>query len=160
MPESLGTTNTMLAVIAAVSVIQGLVFIGLGVAGWKIYRLATDTLREIDEKRVKPIAAKVEGLVDRAHQVTDRVHHLTERVQQRAGQVEEKATQVKTQVSDTAHRVASAVTGLRAALVNALTTDEGNGHSRHSRFAHPPRTSAEGGYFHHEESRDVREGGF
>ena len=142
MPESLGTTNTMLAVIAAVSVIQGLVFIGLGFAGWKIYRLATDTLREIDEKRVKPIAAKVEGLVDRAHQVTDRVHHLTERVQQRAEQVEHRAAQVKTTVNDTAHRVAGAVSGLRAALVNALTTEKSDGR------------------FHQAESRNMREGGF
>jgi uncharacterized protein YoxC len=160
MPDSLGATNTMLAVIAAVSVIQGLVCIGFGVAGWKIYKLATGTIREIDEKRVKPIAAKVEGLVDRAHQVTDRVHQLTERVQQRAEKVEETATHVKSSVTDTVHRVSDAVTGLRAALINALTTDEGDGHRHHSRFAHPPRTAAEGGYFHHEETRDVRGGGF
>lgn len=159
MPESLGTTNTMLAIIAVVSIIQGLVFIGLGIAGWKIYSLATRTIREIDEKRVQPIAAKVDALVDRAHQVTDRVHHLTERVQHRAEKVEETASHVRTSVGSTMTRVADAVTGLRASLVNALTTDEGNGHG-HSRFSHPPRAAAEGGYFHHEETRNVREGGF
>ena len=146
MPGSLDTTNTMLAIIAAVSLLQGLVLIGIGVAGWKIYRLATQTLREIDERRVKPIAAKVEGLVDRAHHVTDRVHQITERVQKRAekvdaaiddavGRVNHTATGVKSGVSDTVHRVAGAVTGLRAALVDALTTGErpgGNGHDRHS----------------------------
>jgi uncharacterized protein YoxC len=129
-----------------VSLLQGLVLIGLGVAGWKIYRLATGTIREIDERRVKPIAAKVEGLVDRAHHVTDRVHQITERVQKRAekvdaaiddavGRVNHTATGVKSGVADTVHRVAGAVTGLRAALVDALTTDDrprGNGHDRHS----------------------------
>ena len=146
MPGSLDTTNTMLAIIAAVSLLQGLVLIGLGVAGWKVYRLATQTIREIDERRVKPIAAKVEGLVDRAHNVTERVHHITERVQKRAekvdaaiddavGRVSHATTGVKSGVSDTVTRVAGAVTGLRAALVDALTTDErriGNGHDRHS----------------------------
>lgn len=160
MPESMGTTNTMLAIIAAVSVIQGLVFIGLGVAGWKIYRLATETIREIDEKRVKPIAAKVDGLLDRAHQVTDKVHQMTERVQHGAGKVEEGAAHVKDSVAQTVHRVSGAVTGLRAALVNALTTDEGNGSRHHSRFAQPPRPNVEGGHFHHEDTRNVREGGF
>ena len=151
MPDSLGATNTMLAVIAAVSVIQGLVFIGLGVAAWKVYKLATQTIREIDERRVKPIAAKVEGLVDRAQQVTDRVHQMTERVQKKAEQVEETATHVRSSVSDTVHRMSDAVTGLRAALVNALTTGEGDGHRHQSRFAHSHR---------HDESRNVREGGF
>ena len=143
MPGSLDTTNTMLAIIAAVSVLQGLVLIGLGVAGWKIYKLATDTIREIDEKRVQPIAQKVNGLVDRAHQVTDRVHAITERVQHRAekveaaienavGRVNHTATGVKSEVTGTVERVAGAVSGLRSALVNALTTEErkrGNGHA-------------------------------
>ena len=144
MPGSLDTTNTMLAIIAAVSVLQGLVLIGLGVAGWKIYTLATATIREIDERRVKPIAAKVEGLVDRAHQVTDRVHDLTDRVQKRAekvehaiddavGRVNHTATAARSGMADTVERVTGAVSGLRAALVNALTTEEtprrGNGHA-------------------------------
>ena len=155
MPGSLDTTNTMLAIIAAVSLLQGLVLIGIGVAGWKVYRLATQTIREIDERRVKPIAAKVEGLVDRAHHVTDRVHQITERVQKRAekvdaaiddavGRVNHTATGVKSGVADTVHRVAGAVTGLRAALVDALTTDErprGKGHDRH-----PHSQDSQGGF--------------
>lgn len=142
MPASLDTTNTMLAIIAAVSLLQGLLIIGMGIAGWKLYRLATTTLREIDERRVRPIAAKVDGLVDRAHQITERVHHITERVQKRAekvdavidetvGRVGETATGVRMGVADTVHRVSGAMTGLRAALVDALTTGEGNGHARH-----------------------------
>jgi uncharacterized protein YoxC len=146
MPGSLDTTNTMLAIIAAVSVLQGLVLIGLGVAGWKIYKLATETLRQIDEKRVQPIAAKVNGLVDRAHQVTDRVHAITERVQHRAekveaaidgavGRVNHTATEVRSNVTGTVERFAGAVSHLRSALVDALTTEErerGNGHARQS----------------------------
>ena len=174
MPGSLDTTNTMLAIIAGVAVLQGLLLLGLGFAGWKIYRLATDTIREIDERRVKPLAAKVDGLVDRAHQLTDKVHGLTDRVQQRAsrveaaiddtvGRVSHTATDVKSNVTDTVTRVSHAVSGLRAALVNALTTEEreprGNGHAQHSRTVHDPATGAHL-HLHTDKTRAVREGGF
>ncbi len=165
MPGSLDTTNTMLAIIAGVALLQAIVIIGLGFAGWKIYRLATETIREIDERRVKPLAAKVDGLLDRAHQVTDRVHEMTDRVNH-------TATAAKTSVSETVHKVSGAVGGIRAAIVNALTT-EGNGHRQAQRFAHtaaatsgvqpavhPPAPAPGVAHLDNEEARRVREGGF
>ena len=135
MPGSLDTTNTMLAIIAAVSVLQGLVLLGMGFAGWKIYRLATETIREIDEKRVKPLAAKVEAVVDKAHGLTERVHQITDRVQHRVERVEaafdhtvnrvsNTTTGVKTSVGDSVHRVSDAVTSIRSLIFNALTTEK------------------------------------
>lgn len=151
MPGSLDTTNTMLAIIAGVALLQAIVIIGLGFAGWKIYRLATETIREIDERRVKPLAAKVDGLLDRAHQVTDRVHEMTDRVTH-------TATAAKTSVNDTVHKVSGAVGGIRAAIVNALTT-EGNGH-RHPPAVYPPAPAPGVAHPDNEEARRVREGGF
>jgi uncharacterized protein YoxC len=175
MPGTLDTTNTWLFVIAMVSVLQGLLIIGLGIAGWKIYRAATATMREIDEKRIKPIAAKVDGVVDRVHQITDRLHRRAERVEaaidDTVDRVNHATTGVKSSVSDTVHKVTDAVTGLRAALINALTTEEGggNGRSRHSRLAHDPLEApgparvvpmGERGHLDDEGARQVREGGF
>lgn len=174
MPGTLDTTNTWLFVIAMVSVLQGLVIIGLGIVGWKLYRAATATMRDIDEKRIKPIAAKVDGVLDTVHQITDRLSRRAERVEaaidDTVGRVNDTATGVKSSVSDTVHRVSDAVTGLRAALVNALTTDDGgNGRPRHSRFEHDlsanpgaPRVvpMGERGHLHDDETRQVREGGF
>lgn len=141
MPGSLDTTNTMLAIIAAVSVLQGLVLIGVGIFGWKMYRSATSLMREIDEKRVKPLAAKVDGILDQ-------VHHLTARVNQRAQKVDaalddtldrvtDAASDVKSGVTGTIFRVVSAVTGARAALADALTSSEG-GRNGQARPAAPP----------------------
>ena len=135
MPGSLDTTNTMLAIIAAVAVLQGLVLLGMGFAGWKIYRLATGTIREIDEKRVKPLVAKVDGILDKANGLTDRVHQITDRVQHRVERVEaafdhtvnrvsNTTTGVKTSVGDSVHRVSDAVTSIRSLIVNALTTEK------------------------------------
>jgi uncharacterized protein YoxC len=175
MPGTLDTTNTWLAIIAAVAVLQGLVIIGLGIAGWKIYRAATAAMRDIDEKRIKPIAAKVDSVIDRVHQITDRVHQRAERVEaaidDTVGRVNHATTGVKSSVSETVHKVSDAVTGLRAALVNALTTEESgaNGRSGHSRFAHDPSVApgparvvpmGERGHIDDDGTRQVREGGF
>lgn len=127
MPGSLDTTNTMLAIIAAVSVLQALVLIGAGIMGLKLYRTATETLRELDERRVKPLAARVDGILAQ-------VQHLTDRVQQRAakveaaiddtvGRVDQTATKVRSSVHETVHAVSEAVTGIRSAIVNVLTTE-------------------------------------
>jgi uncharacterized protein YoxC len=127
MPGSLDTTNTMLAIIAAVSVLQALVLVGAGIVGLKLYRTATETLRELDEKRVKPLAAKVDGILATVHQLTDRVQRRAEKVEaaidETVGRVDHTATKVRSSVNDTVRNVSEAVTGIRSAIVNVLTTD-------------------------------------
>ncbi|MBA3948807.1 MAG: hypothetical protein H0X44_02550 [Acidobacteria bacterium] len=127
MPGSLDTTNTMLAIIAAVSVLQALVLIGAGIVGFKLYRTATETLREIDERRVKPLAAKVDGILAQVHSVTDRVQQRAAKVEaaidDTVGRVDQTATKVRSSVNDTVHAVSEAVTGIRSAIVNVLTTE-------------------------------------
>ena len=143
MPGSLDTTNTMLAIIAAVSVLQALVLLGVGIAGFKLYKSATETLRELDEKRVKPLAAKVDGILVQVHAITDRVQRRAEKVEAAIDDtvrgVDETATKVKTSVNDTVHRVSEAVTGIRAAIVNVLTTEPDSSRPN-GRIAHPVMT--------------------
>jgi outer membrane murein-binding lipoprotein Lpp len=163
MPGSLDTTNTMLAIIAAVMVLQGLVMLGLGLAGWKIYRAATETLRELDERRIKPLATKVETILDRVHALTDRVHQRAEKVEaaieDTVARVNHTTTGVKSTVADSVHRVSDAVTSIRSLIVNALTT-EGNGH-RHQARVEGDTAAAAGtqGHVHYDDTRRVREGG-
>ena len=160
MPGSLDTTNTMLAIIAAVSVLQGLVLLGVGFAGWKIYKAATETLRELDEKRVKPLTAKVETILDSVHRLSDRVHQRAEKVEaaidDTVNRVNQTTPGVKTSVSDSVHRVSDAVTGIRSLIVNALTTED-NGR-RHQAPRAVPTSGRE--HVHYDETREVREGGF
>ena len=160
MPGSLDTTNTMLAIIAAVSVLQGLVLLGVGFAAWKIYKAATATLHELDEKRVKPLTAKVETILDSVHRLTDRVHQRAEKVEaaidDTVTRVNQTTSGVKDAVSDSVHRVSDAVTSIRSLIVNALTT-EGRG----PRYQAPRAVPTSGpDHIHHEDTRQVREGGF
>lgn len=165
MPGTLDTTNAMLAIIAAVSVLQGLVLIAVGIAGFKLYRTVTATLREIDEKRVQPLTAKVDGILSQVHQLGERVQRRAEKVEaaidDTVGKVDHTAARVKSSVNDTVRNVADAVTGIRAAIVNVLTTESdrgGNGH--HRQPPPPPLPMTPAGRDPLQTHDTVREGGF
>ena len=165
MPGTLDTTNTMLAIIAAVSVLQGLVLIAVGIAAFKLYRTVTATLREIDEKRVQPLAAKVDGILSQVHQLGDRVQRRAERVEAAidgtVDKVDHTAARMKSSVNDTVRHVADAVTGIRTAIVNVLTSEPdrgGNGHYRQP--APPPFPATPVGGDTPQTHEHVREGGF
>ena len=165
MPGTLDTTNVMLAIIAAVSVLQGLVLVAVGVAGFKLYRTVTATLRELDERRVKPLTAKVEAILAQVHQLGDRLQRRAERVDaaidETVGKVDQTTARVKSSVNDTVHRVTDAVSGIRAAIINVLTTEpdrpRGNGHDR---LPHPPPPVDSTGRDSLHTQGHVREGGF
>ena len=165
MPGTLDTTNVMLAIIAAVSVLQGLVLVAVGIACFKLYRTVTVTLRELDERRVKPLTAKVDGILTQVHQLGDRLQRRAEKVEaaidETVGKVDHTTARVKSSVNDTVHRVTDAVTGIRAAIVNVLTSEpgrpRGNGHDR---LPHPPLPVDSTGRDTLHTQGQVREGGF
>ncbi|MDQ3068872.1 MAG: hypothetical protein M3R55_03980 [Acidobacteriota bacterium] len=170
MPGSLDTTNTMLAIIAAVSVLQGLVLLGIGIAALKLYKAATVSMREIDERRVKPLMAKVEGITAKAEGILDQVQHLTARVQRKAEKVEaafdgtvervdETAHKVRSSVNDTVHRVTDVVGGLRSAIVSALTTEGRTTPAQIQQFPPVAASRERLDNLDNTDSRQVRQGG-
>jgi len=166
MPE-LETTNVLLGVMAAVSVLQALVLIGAGIVGFRLYRKVTATLEELDEKRVRPLTARVDSILTQVHQLGERINRRAERIDtaidETAAKVDQTATRVRSSVGDTVHRVAEVVTGLRGAIVNVLTTErethetQGNGHAAAAPYPYPGMPPA-GGMADTQER--VREGGF
>lgn len=142
MPASLDTTNTMLAIIAAVSVLQGLVLIAVCVAGFKMYRSVTAALNEFDAQHVKPLSAKVDAVLTQAHQLGDRLQRRAEKldtaIDETVVRVDQTTARVKSSVNDTVHRVTDAVSGIRAAIINALTSEPVRGGNGHDRHAHSP----------------------
>lgn len=164
MPETLETTNVLLAIMAAVSVLQGLVLIGIGIAGFKLYRKVNATLQELDEKRVRPLTARVDGILAQVHQLGDRINRRAERIdaaiEETTAKVDQTATRVRSSVGDTVHRVADVVTTLRGAIVNVLTTERdtrGNGHAAPEPYPYPGMPPAGVAT---ERQEPVREGGF
>ena len=137
MPEAnLDTTNLLLGIMAAVSVLEALLLIGAGVFGWKLYRQAMQAVLDIEQRQVAPLRARVEtlmgtvdGILVDVKRVTATVGAQTERVNSAISttidRVDETADRVKHSVSYRVGRVLGAVQGARAVVGNLF-----NGHTR------------------------------
>src|SRR4051812_44547129 len=82
MSGELGTTNLLLGIMAAVSVLEALVVIGLGVAGFMAYRRVMTLVEGLEQRQVAPAMARVNGILDDVKGVTAKVKEETERVDQ------------------------------------------------------------------------------
>jgi len=84
---NLDTTNLLLGIMAAVSVLEALLLIGVGIFAYRLYAQAMQTMREIEQRQVAPLVAKVtmlmekvDGILVDVKEVTARVTKQTERV--------------------------------------------------------------------------------
>ena len=79
MGVDLSTTNVLLGIMAGVSVLQALVLIGAGVAGFIVYRRITQLVNDLEMRQVAPLREKVEAILGDVKTVTSRVSQQTER---------------------------------------------------------------------------------
>lgn len=139
---NLDTTNLLLGIMAAVSVLEALVLVVAGVMGFRLYRQTMATIREIEERQVAPLTAKVhtlmgtvDGILVDVKGITSRVNQQSQRVNSAISntmdRVDETADRVKTSLAYRVQRVAGLVQGLRAAAGTLF-----NGHTRKAE-AHP-----------------------
>lgn len=127
---NLNTTNVLLAIMAAVSVLQALVLIGVGVMAFRVYRQTLQTIRDIEQRQIAPLAAhvnalmgRVDGILGDVKDVTARVtrqtervdsaiHHTMHRVDETTGRVRDSVGSGINQVLGLVHGVTCAVQGL------------------------------------------------
>src|SRR4026208_387553 len=82
MTGELGTTNLLLGIMAAVSVLEALVIIGMGVAGFMAYRKVMEVVNGLESRQVAPAMARVNAILDDVKAVSAKVKEETERVDQ------------------------------------------------------------------------------
>ena len=127
-PVDLGTTNTFLAIIAVAAALQVLMFIGIGVGGFLMYRRVMQLVNDLEARQIAPLREKVDAILLDVKAVTSRVNQQTERVSHAVSGTMER-------VDDTAHRVGDTVRdkvnyavgmirGARAALMSLLGSDD------------------------------------
>jgi len=130
MDANLGTTNVMLGIMAAVSVLEALVLIGIGVGGFLIYRRVTQVVSDLEVRQVAPLREKVEAILADVKNVTARVSEQSERVDHAIsgtmGRVDETAERVKHSVRDRVNQATGVVRGVRAVVASVLS-GHGNG---------------------------------
>jgi len=124
---NLDTTNLMLGIMAAVSVLEALLLIGLGVGGFLIYRRVMRTVEDLERRQVAPLREKVDGILVDVKGITARVNQQSERVDHAISgtmdRVDETAERMKHTVRDKIAQATGVVRGVRAVLVTLLGND-------------------------------------
>jgi pyrimidine operon attenuation protein/uracil phosphoribosyltransferase len=77
---NLTTTNVLLGIMAAVSLLEALAVIGLMTAGYFVYRQITSALARIEEQQIAPAAEQVNRILDDIRGVTAVVKEETGRI--------------------------------------------------------------------------------
>jgi len=123
--EDLGTTNVMLGIMAAVSVLEALVVIGIGVAGYLVYKRVMALVNGLEERQVAPAMARVNAILDDFKVVSAKVKEEAERVdtaiRTTMDRVDDTADRVRSNVRAKTSRIVGIVRGARVALEHILS---------------------------------------
>jgi uncharacterized protein YoxC len=124
MSGELGTTNLLLGIMAAVSVLEALLVIGIGVAGFMVYRRVMTLVDGLEQRQVAPAMARVNAILDDVKGVTAKVKEETQRVDQAIrttmDRVDDTADRVRWNVRAKTSRIVGLIRGIRVALESML----------------------------------------
>jgi methyl-accepting chemotaxis protein len=130
---NLDTTNLLLGIMAAVSVLEVLLLIGVGIMAYRLYSQTMQTVREIEARQIAPLVARVNTLMTRVDAILADVKDVTARVSDRTERVDTAIRTTMNRVDETAGRVRSTV----SSRVNRVLT-----------LVHTARAAVDG-FFHH-----------
>jgi hypothetical protein len=134
MSAELGTTNLLLGIMAAVSVLEALVIIGMGIAGFLVYKKVSafvDTgmvlARGIEARQVAPAMMRVNAILDDVKDVTAKVKQETERVDHAIhstiDRIDDTAGRVRTNVRAKTDALVAFLRGIRMAVEGLLRSE-------------------------------------
>jgi hypothetical protein len=126
MSGELGTTNLLLGIMAAVSVLEAVALIGMGVAGFVLYRKVTELVAGLETRQVAPAMLRVNAILDDVKGVTATVREETMRVDHAIhttiDRIDDTADRVRSNVREKTSRVVGFIRGLRVALESVMAT--------------------------------------
>jgi hypothetical protein len=126
---NLDTTNMLLGIMAAVSVLEALLLIGLGVGGFMVYRRVMQLVMDLETRQIAPLRDKVDSILLDVKTVTARVSEQTERVDHAISgtihRVDETADRVKGSVRDKVNQAVGVARGIRAVIASLMGTESG-----------------------------------
>ena len=134
MSAELGTTNLLLGIMAAVSVLEALVIIGMGIAAFMAYRKVMEVVERgmvladgIEARQVAPAMVRVNAILDDVKDVTAKVKEETERVDHAIhttiDRIDDTAGRVRTNVRAKTSAIVGFIRGARIALEGMLRSE-------------------------------------
>ena len=123
-PSSL---SVPLWIMAVVSVLQALLLIGIGVAGYLVYSRVMKLAADLEARQIAPIREKVDAILADVHGITARVNQQTERVDEAItgtiDRIDDTAARVRAGVFYRVNRMAGVVRGVRAVIMALLHSE-------------------------------------
>jgi hypothetical protein len=134
MSGELGTTNLLLGIMAAVSVLEALVIIGAGIAGYMVYRKVMVLVEQgmtlaqgVEARQVAPAMMRVNAILDDVKGVTAKVKEETDRVDHAIhttiDRIDDTADRVRTNVRAKTSALAAFLRGARTAVEGMLRSE-------------------------------------
>ena len=127
MAGELATTNLLLGIMAAVSVLEALALIGLGIAGLMAYKNVMEIVNGIEARQVAPAMARLNAILDDVKAVSEKVKQETERVDQAIhttmDRIDDTADRVRWNVRAKTSRLVGFIRGLRVAIEGVLHSE-------------------------------------
>jgi len=124
MDGSLSTTNVMLGIIAVVSVLEAILIVGAGVAGFVIYRRVMRLVEDVEARHITPAMTRVNTILDDLRDISAKVKEETERVdhaiRNTMDRVDDTADRVRSNVRAKTSRIVGFVRGARTAIETML----------------------------------------
>ncbi len=116
----LGTTNLLLGILAAVSVIELLGLLAAGLFGYRMYSRVMQLVQGLEERQVAPAMSRVNAILDDVKGVTTKVQEETGKVDQAIrgtlGRVDETAERVRVNMQARTRRVRGVLRGIRVGV--------------------------------------------
>lgn len=120
----LQSLSVPLWIMAVVSVLQALVLIGAGVAGYLAYSRVMTLVNDLEARQIAPLREKVDAILVDVKAVTARVSQQTERVDHAItgtiDRVDDTASRVRAGVHDKVSQAVGVVRGVRAVIMSLL----------------------------------------
>ena len=120
----LQSLSVPLWIMAAVSVLQALLLIGTGVAGYLAYSRVMTLVNDLEARQIAPLRDKADAILADVKSITARVSQQTERVDHAISgtieRVDDTAARVRAGVHDRVSQAAGVVRGVRAVLMSLL----------------------------------------
>jgi flavin-binding protein dodecin len=124
MESQLDTANLFLGIMAAVSVLQALVLIGAGIAGFIAYKRVMTLVNGIEAQHVAPTVVRVKAILDDVKVVSAKVRAETERVDHAINstidRVDDTVDRMRWNVRAKTSRIIGMVRGARLAIETIL----------------------------------------
>lgn len=113
---NLDTTNLLLGIMAAVSMLEALLLVGVGYMAYRLYTQTLRTVQEIEARQIAPLVARVNALMTRVESILGDVKEVTGRVSNRTERVDSAIRNTTSSVSSGVNRVLTLVHNARAAV--------------------------------------------